>query len=131
MCFTATRLCILSLQQEFWVNVMSKVGFDYYQNVFLGSEITSRKEFDKLEIRALAYIDKITFGRITEMSESIKCAVCSVCEALNRRIEAYGIKQEQNDGYSVTYKDAEISEFDDLYMSASVFLPSELLYKGI
>ena len=127
----ATKQCILNLQQEFWVNFMNKVGFDYYENVFLGSGITSQREFDKYEIRALAYIDKITFGRIVDMTESIKCAVCSVCEALKRRGSAQGIKQEQNDGYSVTYKDAEVSEFDDLYMSASVFLPEELLYKGI
>lgn len=107
------------------------VGFDYYQNVFLGSEITSKKEFDRLEKRALAYVNKITFGRIAEMTESVKCAVCNVCEALARRDGKNGIKQEQNDGYSVTYQTADNSQYGDLYMSASVFLPEELLYKGI
>jgi len=110
---------------------MSCVGFDYYKNVFMGSEITSKDKFDSLELRALAYVDKITFGRITEMTESVKCAVCNVCETLARRSFKDGIKQEQNDGYSVTYKDTDSLEFDDLYMAASVFLPSELLYKGI
>lgn len=110
---------------------MEKVGFDYYKNVFLGSEITSKKVFDKLERFAISYIDKITFGRITYMTESIKCAVCSVCETLLKNDAKRGIKQEQNDGYSVTFLENSSSEFDDLYMSASVFLPSELLYKGI
>ncbi|MBQ2897870.1 MAG: hypothetical protein IJE46_06090 [Clostridia bacterium] len=110
---------------------MEKVGFDYYKNVFLGSEITSQKTFEKLERYALSYIDKITFGRITYMSESIKCAVCSVCEALFKQNARSGIKQETNDSYSVTYLENSSGEFSDLYMSASVFLPSELLYKGI
>lgn len=127
---TATKLCILNLQQEFWVNAMERVGFDYYKDVFMGSEITSPKDFGRLELRAIAYVDKITFGRITEMTESIKCAVCSVCDVLKRRGARSGIKQENNDGYSVTFSEG-FSEFDDLYMAASVFLPSELLYKGI
>ena len=110
---------------------MEKVGFDYYQNVFLGSEIGSKKVFEKLELYALSYIDKITFGRITEMTESVKCAVCSVCDILKRRSKRDGIKQEQNDGYSVTYHDDISPEYDNVYMAASVFLPSELLYKGI
>ena len=38
---------------------MEKVGFDYYQNVFLGSEIGSKKVFEKLELYALSYIDKM------------------------------------------------------------------------
>lgn len=109
---------------------MERVGFDYYKDVFMGSDITSPKDFNKLELRAIAYIDKITFGRICEMTESIKCAICSVCDVLKRRGMRGGIKQENNDGYSVTYSES-FSEFDDLYMAASVFLPSELLYKGI
>ena len=128
---TATKLCILNLQQEFWVNYMERVGFDYYKDVFMGSEITSLKDFKKYEFRAISYIDRITFGRITEMTESIKCAVCSVCDVLKRRSRRNGIKQEQNDGYSVTYSESQSPEFGDLYMAASVFLPAELLYKGI
>ena len=109
---------------------MERVGFDYYKDVFMGSDITSPKDFNKLERRAMAYVDRITFGRITEMTESVKCAVCSVCDVFKRRGARSGIKQENNDGYSVTYSDS-YGEFDDLYMAASVFLPSELLYKGI
>lgn len=110
---------------------MEKVGFDYYQNVFLGSEIRSKKVFEKLELYALSYIDKITFGRINFMTESIKCAVCNVCEALFKKSERCGIKQETNDGYSITYADKADNEFSDIYMAAAVFLPTELLYKGL
>lgn len=110
---------------------MERVGFDYYKDVFMGSDITSLKDFKRYELRAISYIDKITFGRITEMTESIKCAVCSVCDALKKRSLRGGIKQEQNDGYSVTYCENKSPEYGDLYMAASVFLPSELLYKGI
>ena len=109
---------------------MERVGFDYYKDVFMGSDITSLKDFKRLELRAISYIDKITFGRICEMTESIKCAICSVCDALKRRSMRDGIKQESNDGYSVTYSES-FGDFDDLYMAASVFLPAELLYKGI
>lgn len=109
---------------------MERVGFDYYKDVFMGSDITSPKDFSKLELRAMAYVDRITFGRITEMTESVKCAVCSVCDVLKKRIVRSGIKQEKNDGYSVTYSDG-FGDYDDLYMAASVFLPAELLYKGI
>ncbi len=111
--------------------IMERVGFDYYKDVFMGSDITSPKDFGRYELRAMAYIDKITFGRITEMTESIKCAVCSVCDVLKRRSLRGGIKQEVNDGYSVTYREQFGGEYDNLYMAASVFLPAELLYKGI
>lgn len=126
-----TKPCIPNLQQEFWVNVMERVGFDYYKDVFLGSDITSQKDFKRLELRAISYVDKITFGRITEMTESVKCAVCSVCDVLKRREARGGIKKEQNDGYSVTYRETSGGEYDSLYMAASVFLPAELLYKGM
>lgn len=110
---------------------MERVGFDYYKDVFLGSDITSQKDFKRLELRAISYVDKITFGRITEMTESVKCAVCSVCDVLKRREARGGIKKEQNEGYSVTYRETSGGEYDNLYMAASVFLPAELLYKGI
>ena len=109
---------------------MERVGFDYYKDVFMGSDITSPKDFKKYELRAISYIDKITFGRITEMTESVKCAVCSVCDVLKKRSARGGIKQEVNDGYSVTYRESDVGT-DSLYMAASVFLPAELLYKGI
>lgn len=109
------------------------VDFDYYKNVFCGGAITSPAVFCNLELKAVAYIDKITFGKITEpITKEVKNAVCSVCEVLHKKLEHSGIASESNDGYSVSYTQVDEAEIaQEMYSAACMFLPSELLYRGL
>ena len=109
---------------------MEKTDFEYYCDMFAGKEITDISEFDSCEIKARAFVDKITFGRITQMSDDVKNAVCAVCEEISAMEGKEGIKSESNDGYSVVY-DVENDSFLRYKRAAEMFLPAELLYRGI
>ena len=104
--------------------------YSYYTDQYLGKLIPSSDEFFSICVRAEAYIDKITSGRITDVTEDIKNAVCAVCDALYRADRQKGIKSESVDGYSITLDTSDKSQ-KELYDTASLFLPSYLLYRGI
>ena len=50
-------------------------------------------------------------------------------EEFQKEMRRYGISAESNDGYSISYIKNNGSE--NLYAAAKVFLPPELLYKGV
>ena len=97
---------------------------------YLGRSIPNSNEFFSICIRAEAYIDKLTDGHITEVTDDIKNAVCAVCDVIYRADRQKGIKSESVDGYSVTL-DSEACSQKTLYDTACLFLPSYLLYRGI
>lgn len=99
--------------------------FSFYKDCYLGTKITDESEFLSYEKKASFYIDKITFGNASDYGDEVKMAVCAVCDKLS---ESMGVVSENNDGYSVTYKD--VTE-GDLFKAAVIFLPEELLYRGI
>ena len=107
---------------------MAYVDYGYYKYRFGGMAISFPEAFIGASLKAEAYINKITFGRITEVTDDIKNAVCAVCEVYAAYDGREGIAGENNDGYSVTYKDDRERQ---LYEAARTFLPSELLYRGL
>lgn len=103
------------------------VDYAFYKYNFLGNAIGSAEIFDRLEIRAAAYIKSISCG-ISEVTDDVKAAVCAVCEVFNSTLGHEGISSENNDGYSVSY----VGDLQKrLYEAAKMFLPSSLLYRGI
>ena len=83
------------------------VIFEFYQEVYHGS-IADDKNFDNAELESEAFIDMITFGRIGRMEEIpdfVKFAICSVTDAMVKFSESRknNVASESNDGYSVTY----------------------------
>lgn len=109
---------------------MKYISFSYYTDEYLGRTITSPNEFFGICIRAEAYIDRLTDGHITEVTDDIKNAVCAVCDVIYRADRQRGIKSESVDGYSITLDDSYNSE-RTLYETARLFLPSYLLYRGV
>ncbi len=102
--------------------------FDFYKNEYKGSRVKDEDSFELYEKKASAYIDKITFGNITQADGEIKNAVCSVVEHMALCDARYGISAEENDGYRVTY---EREDSSGLFRAAALFLPARLLYRGV
>ena len=109
---------------------MSYATYNHYKCHFKGNAIPSLEIFDRLKIKASAYVDKITFGRITGVTDAVQNAVCAVCDVLYNASGHEGITSENNDGYIVNYADEKAIQ-KQLYQAAALFLPSELLYRGL
>lgn len=111
------------------------VDYNYYAQAFLGTVIPE-KSFPKVEKRAEAFVNRITFGRIKRLSEvppEVKDAICAVAERryyLDKKTP--GVKSENIEGYAVSYADTtESSENAELYGVAKNYLSDTgLLYRG-
>lgn len=117
--------------------------YTYYQNSFHGGAV-SETAFPGLAVRASAFIDQMTFGRLRSAEEipvEIKLAVCAVAERMNTADRSgaadinAAVKSENNDGYSVSYNDlSDIHQQLQLdYESAALLYlgGSPLLYAGV
>lgn len=110
------------------------VSFEFYKNDFHGIKISSETEFDAAEVKARAYVDRVTFERTKRMDElthDVQMAICAVAEVYFDADSTSMIASENNDGYSVSYRDGRSSLRRMLRQSAETFLPSELLYRGL
>ena len=112
---------------------MNYADFVYYRSDFGGKTISSETDFDSVIGKASAYIDRITFGRAKEKSDSedVKKAACAVAEVMYRNESRYGISSENNDGYSVTYLNNSTKELRDQKRAAYLFLSDDLIYRGV
>lgn len=96
---------------------MAYVDFAYYQQSFIGTEITDESTFRQAAERASDYLDAATFGRLEngippESESKVKRCCCALAEAF----AAFGglgdtaqngsgtVKSESNGAYSVTYE---------------------------
>lgn len=112
---------------------MQYADFTYYYGTYYGRTISSYEEFNSLEVRAGAYVNKITFGRAEKAAdtENVKNAVCAVCDVLKKYEFREGIASENNDGYSITYENGSSNIQQRLLEAAILYLPAELLYRGV
>lgn len=112
---------------------MNYADFVYYRSDFGGKTISSESDFNSVIGKASAYIDRITFGRAKEKSDSeeVKKAVCAVAEVMCQNNSHYGISSENNDGYSVTYLNNSTKELRDQKRAAYLFLSDDLIYRGV
>lgn len=80
---------------------------------------------------ALLYLKRITQNRITghEDDEDIIICIRTVAEALYDNLERGNILSENNDGYSVTFRDSDT--YSVAYKTARELLPPEMLYRGM
>ena len=107
---------------------MPYVDFDWYSKVYQSGEVPEDK-FYNLALKATKYIDKITFGRADEADENVKYAVCAIVDEMYKSEARRGIAAESNDGYSISY--IKNNGTENLYKTAKLFLPPELLYRGV
>lgn len=111
---------------------MQYADFEYYKTEFCGAVITTKEAFDTLEVKARAYVDKLTFDRAKDHTEDegVKKAVCACCEVYRQYSGHEGISSEDNDGYRVTYLSNSRLRENNLYRSAVLYLPTGLMYRG-
>lgn len=114
---------------------MVYADYDYYKNDFHGQKITN-EEFDRLAIKASAFLDVITFNRIEQtqpVADPIKNAMCAVAEIQQTYDSgAGGIASESVGKASVTYANADGKTLEqESYNAAYPFLiGTGLLYRG-
>lgn len=108
---------------------MEKVDYDYYSNNYCGN-IIPPADFNKVLLKAEAYVDGLIFGRDPgDREESVKLAICNVAELLYLDDERHGIVREDSDGYSVSYLSSELDK--DIASAVAVYLAdSGLMYAG-
>ena len=69
---------------------MAYASFEQYRDLYRGRAITDEEEFDRLEIRAEAVLNRLTFGRAPRYRDSggkLCLACCAVTEKLARMEE--------------------------------------------
>ncbi len=105
--------------------------FEYYKNVFGGSQIGDEQTFYRLLLYAKAFLERVKApdAVMDTEAEQVKNGWCALCDALYMRLSALGLRQEQWDGFVREYNDRDL--FSDLYKTACLFFPPALLYRGI
>ena len=113
---------------------------DFYRNAYGtpdmdGAGKIPEDQFMLWESRAEAELNRIISGRLSEASRlpQTPMLVCEMAEALFVSQSRQGIASENNDGYSVTYKNDEDSNLQNkLYCIAKRYLSeTNLLYRGV
>ena len=120
-------------------------SYDDYTGPY-GGTVLSAEDWPRLELRAAAFIDYITYGRLKlyeTVPQEVRLAVCAVAEVIQSEETAIvavrqrtGIKSFSNDGYSETFTDpSEIrKQFEaEKLAAAGRFLPLShpLRYAGV
>ena len=117
----------------------SYVDYTFYKESYGGK--IPQGSFLKFSIKASAYIDKITFGRVNKLDtvpDEVKYAVCAVMD-FDKKIEDDGgiISSESEGNHSVTYINGNAgvstnTESQQRYEEAALFLSNTgLLYRGV
>lgn len=113
--------------------------YAFYTGTYLGTVIASA-DFDRLALRASAYLDRLTFDRAaddTDNTTAIKMATCAVAEevqTIEQEGSTGGIQSEKVGSHSVTYSQNSIKQRSStkrLEEAARLYLASTfLMFKG-
>lgn len=115
--------------------------YDYYVNSWAGTLIPA-SEFKQYSAKAERLVKFVTQHRITEITDEVKNAVCAAAEASYEIRSSVanvpqGVKSENTDGYSVTYKDYDVDKLKYKEQSAMLAAIRQelsgtgLLYQGV
>lgn len=115
--------------------------YEFYANEYKGKAVKSADDFDRLALTATQYVNKVTFGRISEsdIDDCIRNACCAAVDVLSdydssgRTAVSVGKTSEKVGDYSVTYSSDYFSENvkeGRLYNAVKLWLPDNLLYRG-
>ena len=116
---------------------MGYVTYEFYRTEYMGAEITDEADFERSRLEAEAYIDRITMGGITDVTDAVKNAVCAVAEIICRQThdEESVIASESVGNHSRNYTKTAKTESEreaEKYRKASLYLSrTGLLYRGL
>lgn len=105
----------------------------FYVEEYGGVIITDEMEFRRIERKSGQKLDYYTFGRIAQVDDKIRLAVCEMADILfqaeKRKSMHDGLEviSENNDGYSITYagvnaQDGKNHLEKELYAAAYMYL---------
>lgn len=119
---------------------MAYATYQYYTDEYYGTALTEQ-EFQKYAKRASAEMDHVTFGRLSklpneELPDVVRDCMCDVAERMYHNETAAGsdIASENNDGYSVSYRDTgDINaRKHEIHATIRTYLAvTGLMYRGI
>lgn len=120
---------------------MAFADYTYYSDSFGGTLIPS-SEFSAYSAKAERLVRFVTQHRIKEVTDEVKNAVCAAAEASYELRSSVanipqGVKSENTDGYSVTYKDYDTDELKYKEQNAMLAAIRQelsgtgLLYQGV
>lgn len=115
--------------------------YSYYIDSWAGTLIPAQS-FDQFARKAERLINFVTQHRISEVTDEVKNAVCAAAEAAYEIRSSVanvpnGVKSENTDGYSVTYKDYDANELKYKEQNAMLAAIRQelsgtgLLYQGV
>lgn len=114
--------------------------YEYYTNEYMGTALTEQ-EFQKYARRASAEMDHVTFGRLSELSgdaitDCVRDCMCDVAERMHHFSTSTGsnIASENNDGYSVSYRDTGDTDTQkhEIHATIRTYLAvTGLMYRGV
>lgn len=111
--------------------------YAFYLDKFHGT--MCEDDFDRLIIRASAYIRQLTFGRdeapaASRFQNEIHMARCAVADTMLLNEKGGGVVSETNDGVSVTYaaSKSDVTDAQRLHQAASLYLAyTGLMFQGV
>ena len=104
------------------------VDYLYYKKTYQGIVINEKEDFERCEKLAVLYIKSVIAKNSQYDEEELWDCVCAVAEQIYENKDTKNIKSETVDGYSVTYT-GDFNKY--LYEILKIYLPPELLYRGI
>ena len=111
---------------------MPYADYDYYLTTYKGN--LPEEEFNCLSRQASAYLDRVTFGRITDewtAKEAVKDACCAVSEKLHQE-ESPVLTSQTVGSWSQTYATDQSTRETRLYRIAELYLGNTgLMYRGV
>lgn len=115
---------------------MLTVDYEFYKSAYHGAAI-GESEWPVFSRDAAAYVDAITFGRITDSLpadtlERCRMAICAVAERDFQQSQGGEVASASNDGYSESYVTSGQTPAQRRRAAASDWLyPTRLLYRGV
>lgn len=89
---------------------MVYADYPFYTETYGGTAVDAAR-WPALALRASAFVDRLTFGRLAagaDVTDDVRMAVCAVAEVEAALAEAEaggrGVAAENNDGYSIRYE---------------------------
>lgn len=112
----------------------SDVGYGYYFNDFCKGQnpVLSAENFEVYKSRATRFLTGICLEDVAkDCEEELRDAVCAIAEKLFEMNRQGNIKNENIDGYSVTYAETEKAGRELLKVATLYLGKSGMLYAGV
>ena len=113
---------------------MIAVDYDFYTQVYKGK--MTQEDFERLSVKASAYLDYVTFDRINDalpdsVQQKVKLALCEVIDTYLLNEQGGELQSETVGSWSRSYKTSDKTTDQQAYNTVYQYLANTgLLYRG-